>query len=65
MITQLEILKLAQSEAANRLEKAKEHLKRLPGNPFAEAKVKKSQALYDELGRLVYQEEQKEKNKKK
>lgn len=61
MITQLEILNLACCEAGNRLARVKEQLKRLPGNPFAEAKVKKAQALFDEVGKLVYQEEQKEK----
>ncbi len=61
MITQLEILSLAYCEAGNRLARVKEQLKRLPGNPLAETKVKKAQALFDEVGKLVYQEEQKEK----
>ena len=59
MITQLGILNLAKCEASNRLKNAEELFKVSPGIITAEG-VAKSQALFDELERLVRQEEQKD-----
>ncbi len=59
-MTQLEILKLAECEALNRLSREQERLAELQGNKCTEARVKKWQARWEELNRLICEEEQKQ-----